>query len=375
MKILKEIMKMFLRIYCIFPIKKNKIYLMCFKGNNIGFDQKAIVDWLNTNRKGKYKIYWGCERRKDANIINYPGIKGIKNKSFFGIYHILTSKIFICNINPPCMIPFRKKQILVNTWHGYGFKNAGKYIPNFNKEQFNLSNFFLSPSKDFSKNVIRDAFEYQGRILEFGVPRNDIFFNEEKRKRAIEKVKEIYNVKDFNLVLYAPTFRNDFDFYETTLNLKNILFSLESKFGGKWKVLYKIHPMIDRKNLNYNKQDIIDVSDYADTQELLCAADILISDYSSLMYDFSLQEKPVFIFADDIDIYIEKRGFLKSPYEWPFPVSKTTREILFNIKNFDKTQYIEQLRSFQYKNSVCDNGNSAEKLILYLEKFIEEEKM
>ena len=179
-KILKKAFKNVLKIFFIFPIKKNRIFFMSFNGKKIGFDSKAFLDWLNENNHTK------------------------------GIYYMITSGILIYNINPPSYIPFRKKQVLVNTWHSISYKKCGKYVAGYDKEQFNTTTCFLSHSEKYTEWVIKESFEFKGDILNCGVPRNDIFFSD-KRYKISEIVRKKLNVENKKILLYAPTFRGNFE--------------------------------------------------------------------------------------------------------------------------------------------------------------------
>ena len=131
-------------------------------------------------KNNQYEIYWGVASKKLENRFKLKNVKFIKIKSIKGIFHIMTSKILIYNINPPTYVPFRKKQILINTWHGGGFlKKVGKYARGFDSDNFNVSNCFISHGQLWSEIILRDSFEYKGDILNCGSPRNDIFFNGE----------------------------------------------------------------------------------------------------------------------------------------------------------------------------------------------------
>lgn len=117
----KMCLKNLLKIFYILPIKNKRIFTACFAGKKIGFDSKAIVDWLNENKSGEYEIFWGVDSKEREKNLKYENVKFVKIKSIKGIICMMTSKVLIYNINPPDYIPFRKKQILINTWHGGGF--------------------------------------------------------------------------------------------------------------------------------------------------------------------------------------------------------------------------------------------------------------
>ena len=115
----KNVIKNLIKILYIFPINNKKIFLMSFNGETVGFDSKAFVNWLNKNKSNeKYKIYWGVKSKEYQKKLKMDNVNFVKIKSLRGFFHMITSKILLYNINPPSYIKFRKKQILVNTWHG-----------------------------------------------------------------------------------------------------------------------------------------------------------------------------------------------------------------------------------------------------------------
>ena len=181
-------------------------------------------------------------------------------------------------------------------------------------------------------------------------------------------IKKQYNIIDKNIVLYAPTFRKDFSFGGTSIDFKKLKEELKRKFGGDWVVLIKLHPMIASKFKN-DDENIIDVSFHEDMQELLCASDILISDYSSCMWDFALMRKPIFVFADDIEEYTKKdRAFYMPVEKWPYPVAENNEQLLNNIEKFNKDNYLNNLNSHFDFVGCFDYGNSCKEILNYINK-------
>ena len=117
------------------------------------------------------------------------------------------------------------------------------------------------------------------------------------------------------------------------------------------------------KKNNYTNEYSIDVSFYPDMQELLFVSDILISDYSSCMFDFMLLKKPCFVFAPDINNFDLKRGFYYSLNQTPFAISNTNNELRQNINKFDFKEYIEKCEKFIKKMQVVNDGNSSKRAV------------
>lgn len=359
----KKIVYNLLKIMWFFKVKHKKIFLTSFDGTAYGFDSKAVVDFINENYPNEYLLIWGTKENELAGYDGSSGMRLVKIKSIQGVYHMMTAGVLIYNINPPSYIPFRKSQTLINTWHGFAYKKVGKYALNFNSRHFNTSTCFLSHSKSYTTKVIRDSFEFTGEVLDIGVPRNDILFRNDKKQ--IQSIRKILSIGNKNIVLFAPTFRGDFSYEKAGVNFSVLKESLRNRYGGEWVVLCRLHPMIAHK-YKMDSNGAIDVSAYPDMQELLLISDVLVTDYSSSMWDFALTRKKVFLYADDIDKYIADRGFYQSPETWPFPIAKTNDELARLITNYQEEVYQERLKKYFDMTGNYENGTSCQKLLEYI---------
>lgn len=216
--------------------------------------------------------------------------------------------------------------------------------------------------KLFSKNVALDCF------IPSGLPRNTLFFT--KNDTIKEKVYTYFNIpKDKKIVLFAPTYRGfpGFSSAETIedsyekLDYRLLEKNLSTRFGGEWVVLYRGHYYV--KDKNSNAEQYIEASLYDDMQELLYAADVLISDYSSAMWDFCLQEKPCFIFAPDIEKYAAERSFYTKPETWPYSIALTNEALSQNILNFDSKEFANKIKKHQKDLNSYENAD-ASKIVL-----------
>lgn len=362
---LKLIVRQALKFYYLFPINNKKIFILSFGGSAIyGFDGKALIEYSNENKLG-YEFIWGLKKGEEPKT-KIANVKFVRYTSIKGLYYMLTSKFFITNINPPSYIPFRKKQKIINTWHGFAYKKVGKYAPNFDERQFNLSTCFTSHSQSYTDMVLKDSFCFKGSIFNCGCPRNDIFFNSNQILNAANKVKKQYNVEGKKILLYAPTFRNKKDFVEAEINYSELKNDLACKFGGEWVIFERMHPMITKHN-KVNNIDVIDVSLYPDMQELLCASDILISDYSSCMWDFSLLKRPVFVYASDIEEYSKNRGLYVDIKKWPYIICLNNSDLKNSIKQFNNEQYQEKIKEYFNRENKYDEGKSCYEIFKYIE--------
>lgn len=219
---------------------------------------------------------------------------------------------------------------------------------------------------DFSTRIFQNSFWYDGPVLNTGTPRCDIFFSG-RQEDAKQKVYGLLNIdKRKHIILYAPTFRNDKSANLHGLDFKQIKTALKHKTGTEWEVLYRFHPNII--NSQQQTDDGIDVSRYPDMQELLAAAHILITDYSSCMFDMAIAHKPCVLFAPDINTYLKmERGLYFDPEILPFPIASDNNRLIRILSEFNKESYTSDINKFLKSIGSYEDGNACHKIIKYLE--------
>ena len=368
-----------LKFFWIIPIKKNRILFFSFGGKQYSDNPKYICENLDILAK-KQEIIWAFKE----NSLYYKSIKKYKTVKYLSLkffFFFITSKIIITNDFVPSFLPVRKKQVLLNTWHGGSpLKTVGLMQEDtsyYDKLFFKIHNkkysAFLSSSKFMTEDVFKKSLAYSGEILEFGMPRNAILLSE--HEQVIKQVYDELNFsknKEVGIVLYAPTFRgttSDTSFLPEAeqFSINNILTTLNKKFDKKFIFLFRAHHTM---KVNIDSKYCINVTDYPDMQELLCASDILITDYSSCMGDMALTKKPIFLYTPDLDDYIKDRGFYWDIHSLPFPISKTEEEFLKNIKDFNLLDYIKGIENYFLKLGTYESKDSIKKTIDWLSKFI-----
>ena len=259
-------------------------------------------------------------------------VKTVKPKSFSFFYQAMRSKMLIANSGGISYLPIRKKQIVINTWHGGGaYKKVGVAT---RKDALSgkdtaltakKTSYMLASSKVFKTFMAESMMLKLAQFIDSGMLRNDLFLYD--YTETISKVKKYYGIESQKkIVLYAPTFRNqnnDVLAKKITPNYSidgvAAVNALQEKFGGEFIFAVRLHPMIKGDKFVIDT-DYYDFGDYPDMQELLCAADVLITDYYSSMWDYSLTKKPCFLYANDIYEYEKTRGFYTSVDSWPFSV-------------------------------------------------------
>ena len=207
-------------------------------------------------------------------------------------------------------------------------------------------------------------------MLELGYPINDIFFKD--NTELIDSIKCKYNIpKDKKIILYAPTWKDDEqkESWEHYFNLEIDLERLYSEFNDEYVILLKMHHLVsERLNIDKKLKDFaIDLSSYDDIQELYVMSDILITDYSSVFFDYAHSKRPILFFVPDLNHYIENvRGlYLNMETELPGPLIQNNDDLIYSIKNINtiSDEYKERYEEFYERFCSLCTGNSGEKIV------------
>ena len=360
-------------ISLILKVKNNRILFTSFNGKQYSCNPKYITEYLLEKNHDKYEVIWVLNNEADKLL---KKIKVVKYMSFKYIYYYFTSKIIITNMGFKSILKKPKSQYRIETWHGGGaYKKTDLdiFYTKFTKFRYKAVgkeiDYYIASCESFKKVISTAQLVSKNKFLKFGMPRNDIFFNKNKIKAISKKIKEIYDIdKSRTIILYAPTWRDN----ETSLKIDDIYEIIRRLSNNKIKyvLLYRAHHSSKLIN-ELKKGNIINVTTYPDMQELLCAADILITDYSSCMWDFSLMYKPCFIYATDIDQYKQERDFYTPMSEWPFPIATDTDELISNIVNFNEKEYIEKVKKHHQALGSYEDGHACERVCKLIEDIID----
>lgn len=343
-------------------IKTNRIFFVCYSGRQYSCNPKYICNYLNIYYKDCFEYIW--EYSDTIPKVNNVIIKFVKRNSIKYFYYLLTSKVLISNTGFNSLIPKKKGQIKLETWHGGGaYKKLSSHERNswYFQKRMNLLNseldYHISSCAMFTEKFGQECKIKKEKFLPIGMPRNDVFFNINNQKSNSNRVRSVYGV-DSNciIVLYAPTWRDDGRTIHANIFNQSLSEAFRNKFGKKAIYLYRGHY---HKN-NCDTINVIDVSDYPDMQELLCAADVLITDYSSCIWDFSFTYKPCFIYAADIQQYEQDRSFYTPIRDWPFSLAQNNKELIKNIVSFNQKKYVEKIKQHHEALGSYEMGNACE---------------
>ncbi len=325
-------------IFKLFGIKKNRVTFISNRRDNISGNYEYIYKELVKNKK------------IDIRCVLDTG-EGYLSHIKYG-YYLATSKVILIDdyVGAVYFVPRKAGNYLIQVWHACGaFKTFG--FSRLGKSGAQKQGSYAHRNYDYctvsSKEICRFYAEGFGLSLEkvvaTGVPRTDIFFSNEYKEKVVKSFYEKYNhLRDKKIILFAPTFRGN---NKTTGNYPEGKFDfvkLYENFKGEYNVIIKHHPFVNnRVDIPPEYQNyIIDMSDNEELNDLLFVTDILITDYSSVVFEASLLNIPMLFYAFDLQNYISTRGFY---YEYdsfvPGKIVSNMKKLIDAIKNKDFEEY------------------------------------
>jgi len=356
-------------------LKENRICFISFRGDFYTDSPKYIYQYLKDEYKDKYEYIWIINDNK----IKIPGnVKKVKRFSIKYYYYLASSKYFVTNGRQPFKFSKRDNQVILSTWHGTPLKRIGLDIGNIHSNSPTIKrtyiknasewDYLISPNH-YTSEILKNAFAYDKDVLETGYPRNDILYNADEDK--IKQIKEDLKLPDNKkIILYAPTWRDD-DFYEQgqyKFKLKLDLDKLKEEISDEYIILIRTHYFIsDQLDLTDYQDFAFDVSKYDDIAELYLISDILITDYSSVFFDYANLKRPILFFTYDLDKYENVlRGFyINIRDEVPGPLIFTNDELINKIKHIEdiKKDYKDKYETFYKKFCNIDDGNATKRIV------------
>ncbi|WP_405306630.1 CDP-glycerol glycerophosphotransferase family protein [Methanobrevibacter sp.] len=356
-------------------IKTNQIIFCSFKGDYYSDSPKYIYEYLYENYNDEYDFVWVLNDKK----VKIPGNpKRVTRFSLEYFKEVARSKYWVINGRQFAPLAKRDEQVIVSTWHGTPLKKLGLDIGNvytmnpFIKHSYvNISkqwDYLISPNR-YTTDILKSCFGYQKEIFESGYPRNDILYNADEEK--VNQIKSSLNIpNDKKIILYAPTWRDD-EFIDAGMikfQLKLELDKLKDAFNDEYIILIRTHYFIaDKLDLTGAEDFAIDVSKYNDIAELYLISDILITDYSSVFFDFANLKRPILYYTYDLEKYENVlRGFYIDIHEdVPGPLLKTTDEVIDAIRNIDqlKEEYKEKYDQFYERFCSIEDGNASKRIV------------
>ena len=351
----------------IFPIKKNLVVLcnVWGYGDNAKYVGEELCRRMGKNKKMELVFVTNHPEQVPKNL----PIRALKTNSPSAIFALSRAGVWVENNRKEAYIKKRRKQYYIQLWHGgIALKKIegdsenvlGKpYIRRAKKDSEN-TDLFVSNSI-FCTEMYKRAFWAKSEIVECGSPRNDYFV----RAARVRQKK----TSERKIAIYAPTYRGAGKNY-CDFNAARLREALTKRFGGEWEILARMHPLVAGKQEFSQKEGIVDISDKPDLYSYLYFADVLITDYSNTMFEFSIAKRPVFLYADDLKVYRRERGLYFDFERLPFPKAYTKEELYTEIEEYKMENYVKKQEEFFLAAGLKESGMASATVAKRIEQII-----
>lgn len=312
---------------------ENLILFVSFMGLSFNDSPKAIYDYLKSHAEySEYKCIWAFEDPS-----KFPNLETVKIDTPAYFITALRAKYWISNTNIERGLRFKKKgQQYLNTWHGIALKHVGNDVAGRNDFNFDSVDH-LCVCGDYDEKVYKTAFRAkESSYLRCGLPRNEELWNVTDERR-METRKKLDIPAEKKVILYAPTWRESTDGGKNYEIKPPIHFNLWKKeLGDEYIVLFRAHHQTTKVLGVQYDEFVREASSYPAVNDLLIAADVLITDYSAIAFDYSILCRPIFCYAYDYDTYLAERGtYFQIDDKYPNKSCRTEEELLARIKGID----------------------------------------
>lgn len=362
------VLRQLLKVFYVFPVRRNRILFASYEGRAYTCNPKYLFEAMCEREGDAYEYVWVLNDPLRLPERYRPKVRTVKFLSPRHIFFLMTSGTIVSNLGIEPMIPKRKRQTFINTWHGGGaYKKVAwdmnifsasekRYVKTMRNLRSRSTDIVLSSCEAFTEVSSRDFGIPRERFIPTGLPRNDRFFCEDKRAREQlrSSICDAYGLDASDLlVLYAPTYRGSYhaqQSVDTQACSREVVRAFSERFGRKVSILFRGHVSMDCRQLSWNESEVAvaDLTRHPDMQELLDIADVLITDYSSSIWDFSFTGKPGFLFMPDLKQYGHDRGFYTPIGKWPYPYAETIPALCRLITDYDEKSAAIKIRDHQH---------------------------
>lgn len=354
-------------------VDKNVVLLESFGGKS-ATDSVKMISRVLGEKLPHLNQYWTVS---DFSVPVPEGCTGVLMYSAEWYKLLNSAGILINNNNFPAYFRKRPEQFYLQTWHGTPLKKIGNHTPidnlsaSYRKLMAREAAWWdvLLSQNDFAAGVLPSAFGYTGEVINEGYPRNDSLYAEDAMAKR-ERVRKQLGLESGSLcILYAPTWRDNLRTSQNKFDTVNYLEfdKVLEDFGDECVILFRGHHNVAGQRNTADRSTFIDVTNYPEIADLYLAADVMVTDYSSSMFDFCGTGKPILFLAPDIEEYRSvTRGFyFDFELEAPGPIVSTTSEIVQHLKDLESLReiYEDRYRAFVKTYAPFDDGSSAVRVV------------
>ena len=348
-----------------------KVVFCCFKGRSYGDNPRCISERLH-ERCPEAKIVWMFNREEMGRIRDsLPDyITPVYYKRRESLVEQATARVWVDNYTKNTFMRWaRGRQFYVQTWHGdraikkicYDLERPG------DKGRLEERCDRVVTGSTFGEGLYRTAFRYRGEYIKAGSPRNDILVRNDPEERR--KIRERLGVgPQTGLLLYAPTYREDERVLPKRLqmDLDRTLRCLEASTGKPWICLFRAHYKSAGIDLEAVRDRIVDVTKYEDMSELLLAADMVLTDYSSCAMDFIIRDMPALFFVPDWEEYKSDPGVYFDVHEAPFMTASNQEELEALIRGLTPEKARENCAAIREYFGYYETGRATDAVCDYI---------
>ncbi len=337
-------------------------------GKDLGGNLLRIAEELtHAPEYSRYRIFMSCNKEKRADLykmIERYGLKGVTliTESGFRYARIAAlAKYLFTDTSFPLWFIKKEGQIITNTWHGTPLKMMGKDVQNRAYDMGNvqknhlIADYLVYPS-DYMKDHMVSAYFlrdlYRGKILCSGYPRNSVFFEQERG----ERLRRDLGFEGKRLYGYMPTWRGvlkHIDSEKNTYQVEYFLVELDKKLTDEEIFFVRLHPFIDNTIRYCRYKHICPFPEGYEPYDILNMCDCMVTDYSSVMFDYANARKKIILFVYDRELYMDERGVYVSIDSFPFPQVRRVEDLLRELrspKQYDDSAFVEEFCQYDKRD-------------------------
>lgn len=349
-----------------FKVKENKILFQSGR-SKVDCNPYAVYKYIKENCKDKFECVWLVEKDTDISMLDendYAYYKTLK-----GFIAMVTSKYWIRSQSLGSIIKKKENQVYIQMWHGAGnFKKCGYDCMKESERPTETIEHakewdYLIATDEYNKDALSSSVGYKKKCFVVGNCETDLLVN--RTKQYVDNIKNKIGLDNKKVILYAPTFR-DTDLNKSGDELKIPITKLEDL--KDYTVLLRLHPLVSKKIENKKlPSNFINVGWYPNILDLYLVTDILITDYSSIVFPYMLLEKSLIMYPYDYEDYLKLRGgfYLDYKNDLPGKIVYNEDELVNTIKNIDEfnKEYMPKVKEFNKKYNSLNNGKVCQRFV------------
>jgi CDP-glycerol glycerophosphotransferase len=375
----------------ILPLSKDVVVFESNVGRNYSGNVRSIYEaMLDQKMDAKYRFVWSIEDVKTE----IPGrVRVVRRTRMRYLYYMAIAKVWVSDSRMPKWLIKRDGVTYIQTWHGTPLKklaldmdvlsmggsvDVDKYHDNFVANTRTWD--YLISQNAFSTETFRRCFAFDKQMLEIGYPRNDVLFRDNNSDAIADLKRQLGLPQGKKIILYAPTWRDD-QFYQKSIykfTSEMDYDRMKAELGDEYVMIVKFHYLV-KDNIDWSKYGdfIYEFDQHQDIAQLYLVSDLLITDYSSVMFDYSLLKRPMFFFAYDMENYkTNLRGFYFDFLATaPGPIVETTDALTEAILTYDAGAWQDKYDAFAKRFNHADDGTASEKVAVLIEEKLDDKSI